>query len=317
MRRDPVRVACWIVLAFGLVIPPVAIAGQNVVVVLDDSGSMYDPMGANGSVRRIDAAKQALVMVLEQLPDETQLGVVALNTRGPAGAWMIPLGPLDRQRAATAIQQVDASGGTPLGSVLKSAADALLELRARQQYGDYRLLIVTDGEAQDSDLVELYLPQILQRNITVDVIGVSMSQDHSLATRVDRYRRADDVQALSEALEESLAETIDDVQDAASQNDFELLEGLTDEMAIAAIETLTRTDNRPLADRDEWDGVDELPYPSSGGATSGNAANGAPTAPGGDDEPPNRKVVPMAALGILIFIMVVLKTVTRANRGRR
>ncbi len=43
---------------------------------------------------------------------------------------------------------------------MKMAADALLELRDRQRYGTYKLLIVTDGEATDGHLVEQYLPEI-------------------------------------------------------------------------------------------------------------------------------------------------------------
>jgi Mg-chelatase subunit ChlD len=174
--------------------------GQNVVVVLDDSGSMNEAMGWNASLRRIDAAKQALQTVMEQLPDDARIGILALNRQGADGAWLMPLGPLDRGRLRQAVVQLDADGGTPLGASLKTATDALLELRSRQPYGDFRLLIVTDGEAQDSELVDRYLPQIQQRGITIDVIGVSMAQDHSLATRVDRYRRADDTESLQEAL---------------------------------------------------------------------------------------------------------------------
>ena len=90
-----------------------------------------------------------LLTVLEQVPPDAQVGVLALNGRQRMGEWIIPLGPLQPERLEQAIERIQAGGGTPLGQFMKSAADELLKLRGQQQYGTYRLLIVTDGEASD------------------------------------------------------------------------------------------------------------------------------------------------------------------------
>ena len=47
-------------------------ASQNVVVILDDSGSMADRMRSTRNVRKIDAAKTALHAVLEQVSDDVR-----------------------------------------------------------------------------------------------------------------------------------------------------------------------------------------------------------------------------------------------------
>jgi uncharacterized protein YegL len=224
----------------------VAFAGQNVVVLLDDSGSMNESLRSNPRVRKIDAAKRALLTVLEQVPSDAQVGVLALNGPRGNGEWILPLGPLETQRMQQAVQRITANGSTLLGRFMKTAADELLQKREEQRYGTYRLLIVTDGEANDPALVEACLPQILARGITVDVIGVDMQQDHSLKTRVSRYRRADDPGSLQEAIQESLAETPLDDQDPDEQSDFALLAALPDEIAEAAIQQLTEVNNQPI-----------------------------------------------------------------------
>ncbi|MCA9211427.1 MAG: VWA domain-containing protein [Planctomycetales bacterium] len=222
----------------------VAFGAQNVVVLLDDSGSMEEQMRGQ-SIRRIDAAKDALLTVLAQLPADANVGVLALNGSTGNGQWIIELGPVDKSNIRGAVEQIRAGGGTPLGTFLKEATDALLELRAKQIYGTYRLLVVTDGEANDGNYLNAVLPDVLSRNIVVDVIGVDMANDHSLATQVDTYRRADDPASLTQAISESLAEVNDALGDESGA-DYDLLEGLPDESALAIISALGTNSNNPI-----------------------------------------------------------------------
>ena len=179
--RNPVRTLfnTSIALLVGLCLVPGTsqAADQNVVVILDDSGSMGNAMR---SVRksRMDAAKDALLQVLRDLPDDAVVGVIALNTRVSGSNWVIPLGPIDKSRIEQQVSQISARGGTPLGAAMRLGADALLEARDKQAYGTYRLLIVTDGEATDPALVRRYLPVIISRSLVTDVIGVDMSSNH-------------------------------------------------------------------------------------------------------------------------------------------
>ena len=127
------------------------VSAQNIVVLLDDSASMKQPLRSNSSITKIDAAKQALLTILERAPEDSQVGVMVLN--GHRGhEWVIPLGPINKARLTAKVNRIRPGGGTPLGESMKSATDALLALRNQEHYGDYRLLIVTDGEATDPDL---------------------------------------------------------------------------------------------------------------------------------------------------------------------
>ncbi|MFV1964191.1 MAG: VWA domain-containing protein [Pirellulaceae bacterium] len=239
MFARAMTVALWLMTTSG------AFAGQNIVVLLDDSGSMGDRMRNDWGTRKINAAREALLTVLEKLPPDARIGVLALNGGG-ADHWVVPLGRVDRSRLQSSIKVIRASGGTPLGASMKVAADALLNLREKSRYGTYKLLIVTDGEANDQERVDGYLPDILSRGITVDVIGVDMRQDHSLATRVQTYRRADDPASLRQAISQVvLGESTADARDAG-ESDFEMLAGFPDEVAVAALDALARQGNAPI-----------------------------------------------------------------------
>jgi uncharacterized protein YegL len=226
---------------------PQADAQQNVVIVLDDSGSMGEHMRSDRRTRKIDAAKSALRTVLEQLPEDSQVGVVSLN--GTADGWLLPLSQVDQSSIDTVLTRINARGGTPLGKFMKVAADTLLEARAKQHYGTYKLLIVTDGEATDPQLVDRYLPDIVARGLVVDVIGVDMSGNHSLSTKVQTYRRADDPASLTQAISQVVLGETSDADGDASEADFEFLAGLSNEVATAALLALSTSANEPIGER--------------------------------------------------------------------
>jgi uncharacterized protein YegL len=269
-------------------------ADQNVVVVLDDSGSMDGRMSGGQRVRKMDAAKQALLSVLEQLPDEAHVGVLALNSQQGGNHWIAPVGPVDRAKIKQQIGSIRAAGGTPLGAAMKEAADALLEKRTQQIYGTYRLLIVTDGEAGDRELVEAYLPAIKARGLITDVIGVDMQGNHSLATQVNTYRRADDPASLASAIAEVFAETSDDSGDAG-QSDYDLLSGLPDEVAAAALIRLTDTNNLPIGQ--------QVSAPVAGSST---APAGGPLPPTGSRKSQPAPTSEGLGLGAICFGFIVM-----------
>lgn len=234
-------------LLFGLWVPTQARESadqDHVVILLDASGSMMEPMQG---MRRMDAAKKAIAAVLKLVPEDTQVGLLVFSEDNPGSDWVVPLGPRDDQTFIKKLLGVKARGGTPLGAYMKLAADALLEQRDKQLgYGTYRLLIVTDGEAGDPKKVERFAPDILRRNITMDVIGVAMQNDHQLKQMANSYRRADDPKSLETAISEVLAEVPSSGGDAAYEEAFELLQGIDGNMAQAMIQGLTSVDNAPI-----------------------------------------------------------------------
>ncbi len=277
-----------------------SVAGSelNVVVVLDNSGSMNEPFVGGGT--RISAAKNALLKVLDQTDDDADVGVLLLNP-GRQGKWLVPLGPIDKQAVRQAVGRLTANGYTPLGDTMREGADALLQLRADQRFGIYKLLIVTDGEATDSQLVDQYLPEIQARGLLVDVIGVAMQQDHSLATRTSTYRRADDPQSLEKAISQVVngESSATDSGDAA-EGDFAFLAGFPSEVAAAAIGALTSTENTPIGNFD---------------ASAEFANNGQNQGAGGSparQQNNNNDDGDGFPFGFLIFIGIVIMLVVRA-----
>jgi hypothetical protein len=250
---------------------------DNVVVVLDASGSMKDPM-PGGSTSKMAAAKSALKTVLRQVPDSTSIGLLVFSARNIQDPWVFPLGPRDNDRLTAAIDRLEPYGNTPLGHYIKVGADRLLQERTRQfGYGSYRLLIVTDGEAQDQDLVNRYTPDILARGITMDVIGVAMAQAHTLARKAHSYRRADDDASLQRAVAEVLAEVARPRTDVAQSDAFELLAPLPAEVAAAALQALSTSGNHPIGEPARTS--DPLSRPLKPSASQPQAVGPQPAAP--------------------------------------
>jgi uncharacterized protein YegL len=218
-------------------------AQENVVIVLDDSGSMNERMSSG--VTRIEAAKNAISGVVLKFAPDTKLGLFLLNGAANHQHWAIPLGPLSATQSIQKIKALRADGGTPLGDRIREGTDALLKLREKQIYGVYRLLIVTDGEANDAKMLAAYLPDVLSRGIIVDAIGVDMKQNHSLATRVHSYRRADDDEGLTKAVQEVFAERIDS-SNSGSKEEYQMLQDLDGETAREVLKILAKPNNEPI-----------------------------------------------------------------------
>lgn len=222
-------------------------SADHIVIILDGSGSMEGHMG---NITKMIAAKRALKSVLSNSPPDTRVGLIVFGKT--TGTWVYPLGPIDQDKLFHAVDSVASGGATPLGQNLKAGADALLKEREAQHgYGTYRLLVVTDGEAGDPQLVKAYTPDILNRGITLDVIGVGMQQDHMLKGQAHTYRSADDPKSLEKAVSEVFAEVKVGGDDAVGADAFEVLEGMPDAFALAAIEALATSSasNHPIGER--------------------------------------------------------------------
>src|ERR1044071_2164026 len=219
---------------------------DNVVIVLDASGSMKEALSGTG-VSKMTAAKTAIKTVLQKVPPSTHVGLLVFSALNVKEDWVYPLGPRNDELLVRALDGLEAHGGTPLGHYIKKGADRLLEERARQfGYGTYRLLVVTDGEAQDQNLVEAYTPDVMSRGITLDVIGVGMKQDHTLARKTHSYRRANDPASLNRAITEVFAEIGSAATDTTQAEAFELLAPLPGEVAAAMIQALSSSGNHPI-----------------------------------------------------------------------
>lgn len=126
----------------------VAASGAPTVLVLDSSGSMAEE---EGSGTRMDAAQTAATGLVDALPDDAVLGLVAYGTSTGSSAAEKPAGcadvktmrdavALDRSAVTAAIRGLTPSGYTPIGASLRQAADLL------PMQGDSAIVLLSDGE---------------------------------------------------------------------------------------------------------------------------------------------------------------------------
>ena len=219
-------------------------APLNVVVVFDGSGSMGEKFRSNRSITKMEAARKALSQILSDLPTDSHIGIVVFS--GRFNGWIYKLGPLDKKKLSEAIDGVTEGGGTPLGKYMKEGANALLELRAKQKSGIYKLVIVTDGESDDNvdtPLTGQY--GILSKGLKVEVIGVDMKGGHTLATKVP-YRSADSPEELKTAVQAVLAESPG--TDGHSE-DYDIIASLDPQVAMAALQAISEFDNTPIGEK--------------------------------------------------------------------
>ena len=321
---------------------------DNVVVVLDASGSMRESLrGRDGQRRsRMEAAQDAIITVLRNLPPRTNVGVLVFsgsnvegeavsassNRRGSLSArWLQPLGPLNLAELEPRLRRIRPSGGTPLGMAMAEGADALLAQRKGQfGYGTFRLLIVTDGEANDARLLERNLPDVMSRGFRVDAIGVGMKTTHSLARKVSSYRSADDEQALTRAVQEVLGEVGSAAagQDASGDETFAAIASLPNEVSMAFINALRPGGDQPIGQPADAASPDAPPQPASPAqaASASPPPQPPPSPPPAQTPPPGGSpgmsvgTVALVAAFIGLFIMAklsrLLNRVSPSGPGR-
>lgn len=232
-----------------------ALADDYVVIVFDNSGSMNDTIRSVGKTR-MEVAQDALVGVLSKLPDTTKVGILTFS------GWIYDIQTVNRPVLEKAIRDTRANTGTPLYEFIRQGATRLL--KERQDHGNvgsYKLLVVTDGQANDPDLNKAttftdgstrpgVLQDVLNRGITVDAIGLDMGEQHALATQINgAYMRGDDPASLEKAIAKSVAEVGFGQSQDASNEAFREIAELPDEFVISALKGLTSFPNQPIGEK--------------------------------------------------------------------
>ena len=180
---------------------------RNFYFVFDGSGSMESEPG--GACRgdqsfgsKLDGAQWAVEEFLTKVPDDVHLGLFVFDRDGRQE--LVPLGAGNRDAFLDAIRGVRAGGGTPLAGSITFATDRLVEQYKRQLgYGDYRLVVVTDGRADKIPDAARYASHF---GMPIYGIGLCIDEDHPLRRFAVSYRAADSFADLAEGLEETLAE---------------------------------------------------------------------------------------------------------------
>lgn len=182
---------------------------SNYYVVFDGSGSMLD-RDCSGDMTKMQAAQDALVRFAGAVPTDANLGLFVFDHGGTEER--VPLGNENRAAFVAAVEAAGAGGGTPLGTALEQAAAHLQEQAMRQLgYGDYNLVVVTDGYAEDPDKMVRQVRNILTTTpVTIHTIGFCIDENHALnLPGLVYYRSAMDPDELLLGLESVLAESPD------------------------------------------------------------------------------------------------------------
>lgn len=177
---------------------------QNYYFVFDGSGSMNESCARDS---KITWAKEAFRRFLSKVPEDVNLGLYVFDNDG--AREVVPLGADNRDALSRAIKDVNPENNTPLSEAMIFAADQLVKQYKHQLgYGKYKIIPITDGEANGGVSIEEAARYIAKFGfISVNTIGLCMERDHSLRVYSYSYRAANDYQALEKALEETLAET--------------------------------------------------------------------------------------------------------------
>jgi uncharacterized protein with von Willebrand factor type A (vWA) domain len=113
----------------------------------------------------------------------------------------------NRAQFLTEVQKTRAGGRTPLTESIEQGVNRLVQQRDKQLgYGEFRLIVVTDGEATGRPLPQA-VAYARERRIPIYTIGLCLGADHELRKYSVTYRAADSIEALKRGLEETLAET--------------------------------------------------------------------------------------------------------------
>ncbi|MFH0784931.1 MAG: vWA domain-containing protein [Pseudomonadota bacterium] len=180
---------------------------KNFVLIFDGSGSMAK-QGCSGNRSKNEVARDAVIEWAASVPDDANLGLVVFDSSG--FSIRLPLGLGNRPQFKAEIQKVVPDRSTPLAAAL-DLAQSMLTDQARKQlgYGDYTVVIVTDGAADDIPALENSVNKVLATSpVMIHTIGFCIAADHSL-NRAGRttYRAANNPAELRRGLQEVLAES--------------------------------------------------------------------------------------------------------------
>ncbi len=180
---------------------PEQISKKNYYIILDGSGSMTG--------NKLAVAKVALKKFISLIPLDSNIALTVFDRNGnyeraSFGSTRIQLD--------SEIDRVRAGGQTPLGRSIEIAGETLDKQSGKQLgYGEYNLVIITDGQATDVGRMKRAVKKILDESpIVIHTIGFQIGEGHPL-NQPGRiyYKTAKNFDELSKGLEEVLGEIED------------------------------------------------------------------------------------------------------------
>lgn len=179
---------------------------KNICVVYDGSGSMA---GNSANKPKYQVASRAISAFVRSVPEDVNLGLIIFNG-GIREAVPLGVGENNRNNFMKAVFDVQPGGGTPLKSSMEIAYRTLRNQAEKQQgYGEYWLVVVTDGEANmGEDPGDLVSQIVSESPVVIYTVGFDISGNHSLNRKGQTiYKEARNQNQLESALSEVSAES--------------------------------------------------------------------------------------------------------------
>jgi len=182
---------------------------KNYYIILDTSGSM-SKYECSDSGSKMQTAKDSLMSWVEQIGADSNIALLTFNDKSVQE--ILPLRQNSKAYQDEFVRKVlmeRPGGGTPLGQSLKQAHDVLKAQAQRQLgYGEYHIVVVTDGVASDPRLMRDTVKRIFKTPILLHTIGFCIDGDHALnQPQYARYVSAMNQDELSSSLQSVLAES--------------------------------------------------------------------------------------------------------------
>lgn len=174
---------------------------KNFYFVFDGSGSM--------SGEKLSIAKRAIEKFVSVLPSDINLGLYVFDSYYEEEKVSLELN--NKEKFLKAVNEVSAGGVTPLYDAMIQGTNSLVTQYKKQYgYGEYRLIIVTDGEADNLEEASVYA---MQYGMPIYTIGFQISGNHPLMMYSAEYRSAENEEELVQALVKTTAEaeSFDDI----------------------------------------------------------------------------------------------------------
>lgn len=172
---------------------------KNYYIIFDGSGSMEGG--------KLSDAKAALLEFIKVIPPGANIGMLVFDLEGISERVQLST---NREKLEEEINRVIANSGTPLKTAITMAYQSLeLQGHKQQGYGEYNMVIVTDGEASDGEDPRTAVNSIVNISpIVIHTIGFKIGEYHSLnQPGKTLYKSATNLNELSKGLEEVLAES--------------------------------------------------------------------------------------------------------------
>ena len=180
---------------------------SNYYIIFDGSGSMSEK-GCSGNNTKLAVAKEAMAAFLENMPTDANVGLFIFDDIDEIERTQ--LSTMNKSEIMEHIRASNAGGDTPLKTAINAGYKALTAQASKQLgYGEYHLVIITDGAASKGENPEDIVQRIhTESPIVINTVGFCIGNKHSLnQAGLVNYKAANDSKSLLEGLEAVLAES--------------------------------------------------------------------------------------------------------------